>query len=78
MPEVLFTKDSMDTDNPVPVVNIPLVRFIGSPTNKEIKFNMQGDLSWILSSITFRGVVFSVPARHGSGGVGRVAPPSST
>ena len=28
---VLFTKENMDSDKPVPVVNIPPVRFIGGP-----------------------------------------------
>ena len=30
-PVVLFTKENIDSDEPVPVVNLPLVRFIGGP-----------------------------------------------
>ena len=30
-PVVLFTKDNMDAYKPVPVLNIPPVRFIGGP-----------------------------------------------
>ena len=39
---VLFTKESMDADKPVPLVNLSPVSFIGSPTNQEIKDNIQG------------------------------------
>ena len=31
-PVVIFTKDNMDADKPVQVVNIPPVRFIGGPS----------------------------------------------
>ena len=34
----------MDTDKPVPVVNIPPARFIGGPSNKERTGKIQG--SW--------------------------------
>ena len=40
---VLFTKEGMDADNLVLVVNIPPVSFIGGPTNQEITDNIQGD-----------------------------------
>ena len=41
LPLVLFTKDNMDADEPVPVVNIPPVRFIWGPTNQVIIGNIQ-------------------------------------
>ena len=31
---VIFTKESMDADKYVPVVNVPPVRFIGGPTKQ--------------------------------------------
>ena len=35
---VLFTKENMDTDKPVPVVNLTNVKFIGAPPqNREEK-----------------------------------------
>ena len=40
---VLFTKEGMDADNLVLVVNIPPVSSIGGPTNQEITYNIQGD-----------------------------------
>ena len=43
-PVVLFKKDNMDADKPVPVVNIPLLRFIGGPTKKVRTGIVQG--SW--------------------------------
>ena len=33
-PLVLFTKENMGVDKPVPVVNIPPMRFIGNPTRQ--------------------------------------------
>ena len=39
---VLFTKENMDADKPIPVVNIPPVSFIGGPSKKGITCNMQG------------------------------------
>ena len=39
---IIFTKDSMDADKPVPVVNIPPVRFIVIPTNQGITGNITG------------------------------------
>ena len=39
---VLFTKDIMDADKSVPVVNIPPVRFIGGPTRQVRTGSMQG------------------------------------
>ena len=38
---LLFTKYSMDADKPVPVVNIPPVKFIGITTNQGITVNIQ-------------------------------------
>ena len=35
-PGVLFTKENMDADKPIPVVNIPPVSFIGGPTSQGI------------------------------------------
>ena len=40
---VLFTKEKMNTDKPVPVVNLPPVRFIGGPSNQGITCNIQGE-----------------------------------
>ena len=40
---VLFTKQNMDGDKPVPVLNFPPVRFIGGPSNQERTGNIQGD-----------------------------------
>ena len=31
LPVVLCTKDNMDEDKPVPVINLPPVKFIGGP-----------------------------------------------
>ena len=39
-PVVIFTKDNMDVDKPVPVVNLPPVRFIGGPSKQERKDNI--------------------------------------
>ena len=38
---VLFTKESMDADKPVPVIKIPPVRFIGVPTKQERTGNIK-------------------------------------
>ena len=40
-PVVIFTRDSMDTDKPISVVNIPPLGFVGGPTNNLIRGNMQ-------------------------------------
>ena len=40
MPVVLFTKESMDAYKPVPLVNIPPVRFMGGPKNQGRKRNI--------------------------------------
>ena len=40
--ELIFTKDSMDADKPVPVVKNPPVRFIVIPTNQGITGNIAG------------------------------------
>ena len=39
---VLFTKESMYADKPVPMVNILPLRFIDGPINQGIKGNIQG------------------------------------
>ena len=39
---VLFTKDNMDADKPVPVVNLPPVSFIGGPSNQVRTGYIQG------------------------------------
>ena len=41
-PVVLFTKENMDANSPVPLVNLPHVRFIGGPSNQGRTFNIQG------------------------------------
>ena len=43
-PVVLFTKESMGADKPVPVVNLPPVRFTGLPTRHGIIIRIEG--SW--------------------------------
>ena len=39
---VLFIEENMDSDKPVPVVNIPPLRFIGGPSNQVRTGNIQG------------------------------------
>ena len=39
---VLFTKGNTYADKPVPVVNLPPVRFIGDPSKQGITGNIQG------------------------------------
>ena len=39
---VLFTKENMYIDKPIPVVNIPNVRFIGGPTRQGRTGGIQG------------------------------------
>ena len=34
LPVVIFTKDNIDADKSVPVLNLPLVRFIVFPTSQ--------------------------------------------
>ena len=41
-PVIIFTKDNMDADKPVQVVNLPHVRFIGGPSKQGITGNIQG------------------------------------
>ena len=41
---VIFTKENMGSDKPVPVVILPPVRFIGRPTIQGITGRIQG--SW--------------------------------
>ena len=43
MPVLLFTKNIMDVDKPVPVINIPPVRFMDDPPKQVIIANTQGD-----------------------------------
>ena len=43
-PVVLFKKDKMDADKPVPVVILLHMRFIGGPTRHKITGSIQG--SW--------------------------------
>ena len=43
-PVVLFTKDHMDSDKPVTVVNLPPVRFIGGPKRQGREVSIQ--VSW--------------------------------
>ena len=38
----LFTKENMDADKPVPVVNLPPVRFIDGITSQGVKLSIQG------------------------------------
>ena len=40
-PVVIFTKENIDADKPVPVVNLPPVSFIGSPSEQRITGNIQ-------------------------------------
>ena len=42
LPVVIFTKYNVDAYKPVPVVNIPPVRFIVIPTNQGITGNIAG------------------------------------
>ena len=55
---VIFTKDNIDADKPVPVVNISPVRVVGGPTRHGITGIIQGD--WYpersVSVITMVGV----------------------
>ena len=55
---VLFKKDNMDADKPVPVLNITLVRFIGFPQNQVITGNIQGvwDPDISVAAVTAVGV----------------------
>ena len=39
---VIFTKENMDVDKPVPVVNIPPARFIGKTSKQRRTGNIQG------------------------------------
>ena len=43
LPVVLFTKENMDADKPVLVINLPHVRFIGVPKRQGIIDRIQGD-----------------------------------
>ena len=42
LPVVLSTKNNMDTDKLIPVVNLPRVRFIGGPTRQVITESIKG------------------------------------
>ena len=41
MQVILFTKESLDTEKHVTLINIPPARFIGGPTKQVIKGNTQ-------------------------------------
>ena len=41
-PVVLFTKENTDADKPVPVINLPPVRFICEPKRQVRKVSIQG------------------------------------
>ena len=41
----IFTKENIYSDKPVPVVNLPLVRFIGVPKRQEITGIIKGYLN---------------------------------
>ena len=57
-PVVLLKKESTDEDKPVPVVNLPSVRFIYGHTNKGITGNIQGywDPEILVSMVTVVGL----------------------
>ena len=57
---VLFTKDNTDTDKPVPVVNLPPVRFICGPPKQERTGNIQGawDPNILISGMNFSSPIF--------------------
>ena len=40
---VIFTKNSMELDKTILVVNLPPLSFLDGPTNQRIKVSMQGD-----------------------------------
>ena len=50
---------NMDADKPVPVVNLPLVRFICGPSNQERAGNIQGewDPDRLVAGVTAVGVL---------------------
>ena len=48
-PVVIFTKESIDADKPVTVVNIPPVRYICGPSKQGITGNIQGALDPVRS-----------------------------
>ena len=58
LPGVPFTKDCMDADKTVPVVNIPPVRFIGGHSKKVKTGKIQGylELEILVAVITTVGV----------------------
>ena len=58
LPVVLFTKESMDADKPVPVAKFPPVRFIDVPIKQVRTGNVQGDwcLEISVAAITTAGV----------------------
>ena len=39
---VIFTKENMDADKPIPVVNLPPVRFLSGPSKQVRTGNIQG------------------------------------
>ena len=58
MPLVLLKIESMYSDKSVPVANVPLVIFIGGPTNQRRTGNIQGawDPEILVAVITMVGV----------------------
>ena len=42
LPVLMFTKNSIDADKPVPVVNLPPLRFKGCPTSQGITGSIKG------------------------------------
>ena len=59
---VIFTKEIMDIDKPVIVVNLSPVRFIDGPTNKGIKVNIQG--AWDPKTLVHVITTVGVPAEE--------------
>ena len=59
MPLVLLKIESMYSDKSVPVANVPLVIFIGGPTNQRRTDNIQGawDPEILVAVITMVGVL---------------------
>ena len=59
---VIFTKEIMDIDKPVIVVNLSPVSFIDGPTNKGIKVNIQG--AWDPKKLVHVITTVGVPAEE--------------
>ena len=56
---VLFTKEIMDADKPVLVVNLPPLSFLGGPTQQRITGSIQGywDPERLVTVVTTVGVL---------------------